>query len=85
MVSTGVVIGRCALVVVAVLLALLVAMLLLSLSAKGRQALMSLSSRLPVLRRLYRQIAFEPLRLRLSMLLSSGYDLGEARNWLKRS
>ena len=56
MVSTGVVIGRCALVVVAVLLALLVAMLLLSLSAKGRQALMSLSSRLPVLRRLYRHL-----------------------------
>ena len=78
MVSTGVVIGRCALVVVAVLLALLVAMLLLSLSAKGRQALMSLSSRLPVLRRLYRQIASSRFASVMSMLLSSGYDLGEA-------
>lgn len=78
MVSTGVVIGRCALVVVAVLLALLVAMLLLSLSAKGRQALMSLSSRLPILRRLYRQIASSRFASVMSMLLSSGYDLGEA-------
>lgn len=77
-IRTGAVIGRCSLVVIAVLLALLVVMLLLSLSAKGRQMLMSLSTRLPVLRRLYRQIASGRFASVMSMLLSSGYDLGEA-------
>ncbi len=76
--NLGVGIGRCALVVIGVLLLLLVVLLVLSLSAKGRGILMSCSAHLPVLRRLYRQFASGRFASVMSMLLSSGYNLGES-------
>lgn len=76
--NLGVGIGRCALVVIGVLLLLLIGLLVLSLFAKGRSLLMSVSAHLPILRRLYRQIASGRFASVMSMLLSSGYNLGES-------
>lgn len=76
--SFGSVIGRCALGVVAVLMAALLVILVVSLTSGGREWLVRIGRRLPVLRGVYRRIASGRFASALSMMLSSGYDLQES-------
>ena len=74
----GNVIGRCALIVVAALLAVLVALIVFSLIPGGREKLIRLSAKFPFLRGLYRRVASGRFASVMAMMLSSGYNLDEA-------
>lgn len=76
--TVGAAVGRCALGVVAVLMVILLAVLVASLTSGGRAWLIRISRRLPGLRRVHRRMASGRFASALSMMLSSGYDLQEA-------
>lgn len=76
--EAGVLIGRCALITIAVLLAGTTVLLLASLSGRGRRLLQRLFTRLPLLRGLYRRIVSGRFASVMAMMLSSGYPLSEA-------
>lgn len=78
MLHVGNVIGRCALIVVAALLAVLVALIVFSLIPGGREKLIRLSAKFPFLRGLYRRVASGRFASVMAMMLSSGYNLDEA-------
>lgn len=78
MLSLGNTIGTCALVIVAVLLVVMVVLLVVSLTTGGRERLVRLSARLPLLRGVYRRISSGRFASVMSMMLSSGYNLEEA-------
>ena len=78
MLSAGTMIGRCSLVVVALLLAVMLALIAMSLTAGGRERLVRLSAKLPFLRGVYRSIASGRFASVMSMMLASGYGLDES-------
>ncbi|MCI8360051.1 MAG: type II secretion system F family protein [Clostridiales bacterium] len=78
MLSAGTMIGRCSLAVVALLLAVMLALIAMSLTAGGRERLVRLSAKLPFLRGVYRSIASGRFASVMSMMLASGYGLDES-------
>lgn len=73
--AVGTVAGRVALIVMAVLLALILVLAAVALTAAGREWLTRVGARLPVLRGLYRSAAAGRFASVMATTLSGGYDL----------
>ena len=78
MLAAGNLIGGCALIIVAVLLALIGTLIVVSPIPGGREQLVRLSGKLPFLRGVYRRIASGRFASVMSMMLSSGYNLDDS-------